>query len=175
VLLAPGRVFATILDGMGVLPRDVEELLDAALVAELTVLDKRGEPISYPLIPLYDGEKIFMTSSILFSRKLEHIKGNPRVSVSITDPVAAQVEPFRRATIQGDAIIVEDDLHAGWERLLPLWTKKEPIIGDLVKKRFAMPLFWERSVIEITPRRVLLWAGGETTSAPDVFTVRQAA
>jgi nitroimidazol reductase NimA-like FMN-containing flavoprotein (pyridoxamine 5'-phosphate oxidase superfamily) len=160
---------------MGVLPREVEELLDAALVAELTVLDRRGEPISYPLIPLYDGEKIFMTSSILFSKKLEHIKRNPRVSVGITDPIAAAVEPFRRATIQGDAVIVEDDLHAGWERLLPLWIKKEPVISSLVKKRFAMPLFWERSVIEITPRRVLLWSTGETSSAPAVFTVRQAA
>jgi nitroimidazol reductase NimA-like FMN-containing flavoprotein (pyridoxamine 5'-phosphate oxidase superfamily) len=160
---------------MGVLPREVEELLDAALVAELTVLDRRGQPISYPLIPLYDGQTIFMTSSILFSKKLEHIKGNPHVSVAITDPVAAAVEPFRRATIQGDAVIVEDDLHEGWERLLPLWTKKEPIIRDLVKKRFAMPLFWERSVIEITPRRVLLWPTGETTSPPDVFTLDEAA
>jgi general stress protein 26 len=160
---------------MGVLPDAVEELLDVALVAELTVLDQRGEPISYPLIPLYDGAKIFMTSSILFSKKLEHIKRNPHVSVSITDPVAAPVEPFRRATIQGDAVIVEDDLHAGWERLLPLWTKKEPIITGLVKKRFAMPLFWERSVIEITPRRAFLWATGETTSQPEVFTLETAA
>lgn len=160
---------------MGVLPPSVEELLDAALVAELTVLDGRGQPISYPLIPLYDGNKIFMTSSILFSKKLEHIKLNPRVSVSISDPVAAQVEPFRRATIQGDAVVVEDDLHAGWERVLPLWTKKEPIVSGLVKKRFAMPLFWERSVIEITPRRVLLWSTGETTSQPEIFTVQAAA
>ncbi|MEA2507898.1 MAG: hypothetical protein QOH48_2516 [Actinomycetota bacterium] len=160
---------------MGVLPREVEELLDAALVAELTVLDQRGEPVSYPLIPLYDGQKIYMTSSVLFSKKLEHIKRNPHVSVGITDPVAAAVEPFRCVTIQGDAVIVEDDLHSGWERLLPLWTKKEPIISSLVKKRFAMPLFWERSVIEITPRRALLWATGETTSQPEVFTLDEAA
>ena len=165
----------TILDAMGVLPREVEELLDAALVAELTVLDGQGEPVSYPLIPLYDGEKIYMTSSVLFSKKLEHIKGNPRVSVSITDPIAAAVEPFRYVTIQGDAVIVEDDLHAGWERLLPLWTKKEPIISSLVKKRFAMPLFWERSVIEITPRRALVWASDETASPPDIFNVGEAA
>jgi nitroimidazol reductase NimA-like FMN-containing flavoprotein (pyridoxamine 5'-phosphate oxidase superfamily) len=160
---------------MGVLPGAVEELLDAALVAELTVLDHNSQPISYPLIPLYDGSKIFMTSSILFSKKLEHIKKNPHVSVSISDPVAAVVDPFRRATIQGDAVIVEDDLHAGWERLLPLWTKKEPIITSLVKKRFAMPLFWERSVIEITPRRVLLWSTGETTAEPEIFVPGQAA
>jgi len=154
---------------MGLLPEPVEELLGAALVSELTVVDPRGRPVTYPLIPLYDGERIYMTSSVLFSKKLEHIKANPRVSVTITDPLATPVEAFSRATIQGDARIVEDDLHSGWERLLPLWTEKEPVISKLVKMRFAMPLFWERSIIEIVPRRVLWWPEGKTDREPQVF------
>ena len=154
---------------MGALPEAIEELLNAALVAELTVINDGGRPVSYPLIPLYDGERIYMTSSVLFSKKLEHIKRNERVSVTITDPVGAPIEPFRRATIQGDAVVIEDDLHHGWERVLPLWTAKEPIITDLVKKRFAMPLFWERAIIEITPKRALLWPTGDTEREPEVF------
>ncbi len=155
---------------MSTLPKEVEELLQAALVAELTVLDASGKPVTYPLIPLYDGKRIYMHSSVLFSKKLEHMKRNPRVSVTITDQVAAPVEPFRRATIQGDARVLEDDLHSGWEeKILPLWTEKEPLIGKLVKQRFAMPLFWERAVIEITPRRVLLWPNGHTEQNPQVF------
>lgn len=157
------------------LPDPVEELLGAALVSELTVIDPRGRPVTYPLIPLYDGKRIYMTSSVLFSKKLEHIKSNPRVSVTITDPVATPVERFSRATIQGDALIVEDDLHSGWEKLLPLWTEKEPVISKLVKMRFAMPLFWERSVIEIVPRRVLWWPEGKTDKDPQVFELEGAA
>ncbi len=161
---------------MGVLPQEVEELLDAALVAELTVIDQKGRPVTYPLIPLYDGNLIYMTSSVLFSKKLEHMKKNPRVSVTITDPIAAAVEPFRRATIQGDARIVEEDLHSGWEgHVGQLWIAKEPIIKDLIKKRFAMPLFWERSIIEITPRRGLVWQEGRTDQPPQTFTVEVAA
>ena len=137
-------------------------------MSELTVLNSRGEPVTYPLIPLYDGHHIFMTSSVLFSKKLEHIKSNPKVSVTVTDPVAAQVEPFHRVTVQGNARVIEDDFHSGWETVLPLWEAKEPIIKDLVKKRFAMPLFWERSVIEITPIRVILWREGRTDAAPEV-------
>jgi hypothetical protein len=156
---------------MGLLPKPVEELLEVALVAELTVIDPSGRPVTYPLIPLYDGQFIYMTSSVLFSKKLEHIKKNPHVAVTITDPIAAPVDPFRRATIQGDARVIEEDLHSGWERLLPLWTAKEPIISDLVKKRFAMPLFWERSIIEITPRRGFLWNDGHTNHEPEIFTV----
>ncbi|MDP9069341.1 MAG: pyridoxamine 5'-phosphate oxidase family protein [Actinomycetota bacterium] len=161
---------------MGVLPQEVEELLNAALVAELTVVDPKGRPVTYPLIPLYDGNLIYMTSSVLFSRKLEHMKKNPRVSLTITDPVAAAVEPFRRATIQGDARIIEDDLHSGWEgRIGDLWIAKEPIIKDLIKKRFAMPLFWERSIIEVTPRRGLIWRDGRTDLPPQTFTAEVAA
>ena len=161
---------------MGILPEPVEELLNAALVSELTVIDPQGRPVTYPLIPLYDGERIYMTSSVLFSRKLEHIKSNPRVSVTITDPAAAAaVEPFRRATIQGDARVVEEDLHSGWERVLPLWAAKEPIINDLIKKRFAMPLFWERAIIEIAPRRGFLWVDGDTSGAPETFEAGAAA
>jgi general stress protein 26 len=161
---------------MGRLPADVEELLNAALVSELTVLDEAGIPVTYPLIPLYDGEKIYMTSSVLFSKKLEHIKRNPRVSVTITDLVGAKVEPFNRATIQGEARVIDDDLHSGWERdVLSLWAAKEPIINKLVKQRFAMPLFWERAIIEITPKRVFLWPGGSTDREPRSFDVEAAA
>ena len=48
-------------------------------------------------------------------------------------------------------MVVEDDLHAGWETLLPLWRAKEPVIDSFVKKRFGIPLFFERSIIQITP------------------------
>jgi hypothetical protein len=151
-------------------------LLETALVAELTVIDPRGRPVTHPLIPLYDGRRILMTSSVLFSRKLDHIKANPRVSVAITDPIAVDVTPFRRATIQGDAGVVDEDLHAGWERtVLPLWRKKEPAIDFFLGKRVALPLFFERAIIEIAPRRVYLWEGGETGREPRVFQLEGAA
>lgn len=145
---------------MGALPEEVERVLDAALVAELSVVNPAGRVVTYPLIPLYDGERIFMTSSVLFSRKLEHIKANPKVAVSVTDPVATPVDDPLRITVQGDARIVEDDLHAGWMALLPLWEAKEPVIRKFVRQRFGIPLFFERSIIEITPRRVLVWPDG---------------
>ena len=152
---------------MGTLPEPVEALLEAALVAELTVVDGRGRPVTYPLIPLYDGERIYMTSSTLFSRKLEHVKANPKVAVSITDPIAVGGRTDR-ATIQGDARVIEEDPHGGWERILPIWEAKEPAIVAFLKERVALPLFFERALIEITPRRALYWAGGDAAAAPVV-------
>ncbi len=155
---------------MGVLPEPVEELLNTALVGELTVIDDRGRPVTHPLIPLYDGELIYLTSSVLFSRKLEYIKANPKVSLSITDPAAVSVERFRRATIQGDAVVDDTDLHSGWEKkVLPMWRLKEPGIDFFLGKRVALPLFFERGIIEIRPRRAFLWEDGRTDVAPQVF------
>ncbi|MGZ8697268.1 MAG: hypothetical protein ACXWZ1_07905 [Gaiellaceae bacterium] len=159
---------------MGVLPDPVEALLESALVCEFTVVDPAGLPVTHPLIPLYDGELIYLTSSILFSKKLEHVKANPRVSLSISDPVAVDVERFARATNQGDATVDDSDLHAGWERVLPLWRKKEPAIDMFLGKRVALPLFFERAVIEIRPRRAFFWEDGRTDRAPEVFELAEA-
>jgi len=151
---------------MGWLPDPVERLLEVALVGELTVIGRNGRPIMHPLIPLYDGEKVYLHSSTLFSKKLEHIKRDPHVALALTDPVAMKGNPDR-ATIQGLARIIEDDPHKDWERLiLGLWRAKEPAIDDFLKARVALPLFFERAVIEITPERCLFWADGETDRAP---------
>jgi general stress protein 26 len=150
---------------MATVPDTVARLLEAALVGELTAIDGHGRPVTYPLIPLWDGDKIYLTSSALFSRKLEHIRVNPRVSLSITDPVAVG-GATDRATIQGDARIIEEDPHGGWERLLPIWERKEPSIVYFLKARVALPLFFERALIEITPRRVFYWSDGDAASVP---------
>ena len=159
---------------MGWLPEPVERLLQVALVGELTVVGKNARPVTHPLIPLYDGEKVYLHSSTLFSKKLEHIKRDSRVALALTDPVAMKGNPDR-ATIQGVARVIDDDPHSEWEGLiLDLWQRKEPSINDFLKARVALPLFFERAVIEITPERCLYWAGGDTRSAPAVTSAPRA-
>jgi len=55
--------------------------------------------------------------------------------------------------------------------LLPIWERKEPSIVYFLKQRVALPLFFERALIEITPRRVLYWPDGSSGRAPVVTTV----
>ena len=148
------------------LPEPVERLLNVALVGELTVVGTGGRPITHPLIPLYHEGQIYMHSSTLFSKKLEHIKRDPRVSLSLSDPVATKGNTDR-ATIQGTARLIEDDPHSDWQGLiLRLWRLKEPSIDDFLKVRVALPLFFERAVIEISPERCLYWPEGRTDRAP---------
>jgi general stress protein 26 len=157
---------------VGALPTPVEKALNAALVCEFTVVNEAGRPITHPMIPLYDGQRIYLHSSILFSKKLEHIRANPKVSLAITDQGATHGEPLDlRVTIQGDATVHDEDPHRTWERILPLWIAKEPMVEKFYKMRVALPLFWERGLIEVTPRRVFVWHGGRTDRPPQVHEV----
>ena len=42
------------------IPERIERILDGALVCEFTVISRVGHPISHPMIPLYDGEKLYL-------------------------------------------------------------------------------------------------------------------
>ncbi len=152
---------------MPAFPYPVARLIDAALVGELTVIGADDRPITYPMIPLLWGERIFMTSSALDSAKVAHIKANPRVSFSVTNPDAIGTY-VGRVTIQCDAKVAEDDLHAGWERLLDNWKRKDPSVVGLLKSRLGFPLIFERVLIELTPRRTWFWPDGRTDRAPQV-------
>jgi nitroimidazol reductase NimA-like FMN-containing flavoprotein (pyridoxamine 5'-phosphate oxidase superfamily) len=156
------------------LPLEVREVLEKALVCEFTAISPSGRPITHPLLPLFDSEdgRLFVTSSVLFSKKLDHIKRNPKVSALFSNRAGIQVSPYRVLLVKGDARVGEEDIHHGWERLLPLWRKKEPYIDNFVKMRYALPLFWERSIIEVAPIKTYSWPQGDTDRQPDVYVAR---
>lgn len=153
------------------LPEQVEDVMENALVSVLTCVDNRGRPVSHPMLPLYDrgSGKLYFTSSVLFSKKLEHIKRDPRVSVLFSNKKYIRSRVFHVVLVKGDARVVEDDVHHGWERLVPLWRRKEPYIDQYLRQRIAIPLFWERAIIEVSPVKVYVWEGGDTSRAPRVY------
>ena len=151
----------------------IVETLENALICEFTVISPTGRPITHPLLPLYDSEqsRLYVTSSVLFSKKLDHIKKNPKVSALFSNREGMRVSPYRTVLVKGKAKVAEEDVHHGWEKLLPLWRKKEPFIDNFVKIRYALPLFWDRSIIEIEPSKLYLWPRGETDNPPKIFEV----
>ncbi|HEY1167480.1 MAG TPA: pyridoxamine 5'-phosphate oxidase family protein [Candidatus Limnocylindrales bacterium] len=159
---------------MRALPYPIARLIDAARVGELTVIGPDGSPITYPMVPLLWGDRIFMTSSVLDSTKIAHIKANPRVSFSVTNPEGLGTFTGK-VTVQCDARVAEDDLHAGWERLLRDWTRKDPSTVALLKARLGFPLVFERALIELTPRRTWFWPDGRTDQPPQITVVAEVA
>ena len=155
------------------LPYSISEVFENALVCEFTVVSLSGRPVTHPLLPLYDSQegRLYVTSSVLFSKKLDHIKRNPKVAALFSNKAGLRVSPYRIILVKGVAKVGEEDIHHGWERLLPLWRKKEPYIDTYVKMRYALPLFWERSVVEIAPTKIYAWPNGDADNPPTVYEV----
>ncbi len=151
---------------MAAMPAPVAALLDAALVAELTVVDGARPARHLPAHPAVRRRADLHDVVELFCRKLEHIKANPKVSrVDHRSgrgrrPARPGHDPGRRPGHRG-----RPARRLG--ALLPIWEAKEPSSSRFLKERFALPLFFERALIEITPRRVLYWAT-VTATAPVV-------
>ena len=68
---------------------------------------------------------------------------------------------------------VDADVRAGRVgSLFNLWGREAVREAQRIaveETRLGIPLFFERSLIEITPRRVLYWADGASTTAPAVM------
>ncbi|MCS6768948.1 MAG: pyridoxamine 5'-phosphate oxidase family protein [Candidatus Caldarchaeum sp.] len=145
-----------------------EKIMENALVSALSVASPKGQVSTHPMLPLYSRErkKLYFTSSILFSRKVEHIKTNPKVGVLFSGRQFINTPSYAAVHVKGDAKIYEENLNNGWMWLLDLWTRKEPYIGAYIKQRLALPLFWERIIIEVTPREILLWDDGDVSKQP---------
>ncbi|MCS7142772.1 MAG: pyridoxamine 5'-phosphate oxidase family protein [Aigarchaeota archaeon] len=147
---------------------EVEEVMRQSLVCILTFTNEKGEPVSHPMLPLYDKElkRLYFTSSVLFSKKLEDIKRNGNVSVLFQGRSFVKAEKYHAVTLKGSARVEDEEFSERWMRLLPLWREKEPYIDAYLKRRVALPLFWERAVIEITPREYVVWVDGDLSRPP---------
>ncbi len=145
-----------------------EEIMENALVSALSLVTPAGDIVTHPMLPLYSRErkKLYMTSSILFSKKIEHIKKNPKVGVLFSGRQFIKTPHYKAVHVKGDAKVYEEDLHNGWGWLIDLWKKKEPYIEAYIKQRMEMPLFWERIVIEIEPKEILVWDEGDVSKQP---------
>jgi general stress protein 26 len=145
-----------------------ETIMENALVSYLSVVTPSGDVLTSPMLPLYSRERkrLYMTSSILFSKKIDYIRKNPRVGVLFSGSQYIKAPFYAAVHVKGDAKVYEEDLHNGWMWLVDLWRRKEPYIDAFLKQRVALPLFWERAVIEITPREILLWENGDVQREP---------
>lgn len=148
-----------------------ENVMENSLVAALSVVTPLGHVSTHPMLPLYSRErkKLYLTSSVLFSKKVEYIKKNPKVGVLFSGRQFIKTPAYAVVHVKGDAKVYEDNLHEGWQWLVDLWRKKEPYIESFIKQRVALPLFWERIVIEITPREILVWDEGDVSSEPRMW------
>ncbi|MEK6919555.1 MAG: pyridoxamine 5'-phosphate oxidase family protein [Thermoproteota archaeon] len=150
-------------------PGWVRDVFERYLTCEFTTV-ANGKPVTFPLLYFYDGDsgKFTVTSSILFSKKIEHMKKNPKVSMLFSNSEGSGIEKHG-ILVQGIALCDDSDLDHGWERFLPYWRKKEPYIDAFLAEREKFGWFWKRIVIQVEPKKIMAWKNGNTDEAPEVY------
>ncbi len=126
--------------------------------------------MTFPLLYFYESNtgKFAVTSSILFSKKIEHMKKNPKVSLLFSNPDGSRMGKHT-VLVQGVARCDGSDLEHGWEKWLPYWRKKEPYIDAFLAEREKFSWFWKRIVVEVQPEKVLAWKDGNIERPPETY------
>ncbi len=88
----------------------IKDVFEHYLICEFTTISD-GKPITFPLLYFYDPTTgIFsVTSSILFSRKIEHMKKNSKVSLLFSNPEGSGIGKHA-VLVQGIAKCEDADL-----------------------------------------------------------------
>ena len=147
----------------------VRDVFERYLICEFTTIGG-GRPVTFPMLHFYDPESgnFAVTSSILFSKKVELIKKNSKVSMLFSNPEGSGIGKHA-VLVQGIARCEDSDLDHGWERYLPYWRKKEPYIDAFLAEREKFGWFWKRIVIQVEPRKITAWKNGNLESTPEVY------
>ena len=133
-------------------PQELDAFLQQALVASLSYLSDDGYPASVPLWYDWDGLAFWLVPSPA-AEWAEHVRRNPRVSLSISE----SVPPLRRVLARGPIAAVDDPDASQWRsvegRLAARYARLHPS-RLLAGRRLA-----ERTLLRLVPQQLIAWRG----------------
>jgi hypothetical protein len=154
------------------LPIDVQRVFASFLTTELTTVDTRGQPITWPVTPFYRaGDNcIDVTTALGFPKKARDAGRNPMVSLLFSDPTGSGIERAPMVLVQGIAEVDESNLDANRERYVRESTEKrlaQAAPPDAVQRRFGW--YFNRIYMHVRPERVYVWPGADPTREPELL------
>lgn len=160
------------------LPREIQEVFERFITTELTTLDSRGQPITWPVTPYYSpgDSTIDVTTGVGYPKKAEDARRNPQVSLLFSDPTGSGIESGIRVLVQGTAQVDDRDLKANRERYRRESVQKLPGTKKLLPPKPVEGLFswyFERIYVNVRPERVFVWPSGDFSSPPTVHGAHQ--
>jgi hypothetical protein len=156
------------------LPPDVQQVFEAFVTTELTTLDRRGQPITWPVTPYYraGGECIDVTTGLGYPKKANDAERNSKVALLFSDPTGSGLQRAPMVLVQGTAAVDDHDLEANRERYvreaaekLPETSKQLPPEG---MQRF-FDWYFKRIYIHVRPERVYVWPDGSPEREPELL------
>ncbi|MFL5910975.1 MAG: pyridoxamine 5'-phosphate oxidase family protein [Gaiellaceae bacterium] len=156
------------------LPEEVQQVFDRFITTEFTTVDKRGQPITWPVTPYYSpGDPcIDVTTGLGYPKKAKDAASNPKVALLFSDPTGSGLTGPPMVLVQGTADVDDRDLTANRDRYsresaekLPAAAARQP--PDFLKERFGW--YYKRIYVHVRPERVYMWPDGDASAAPQLL------
>src|SRR3954451_13180102 len=126
------------------LPDEVQQVFDRFVTTEFTTVDRRGQPITWPVNPYYSpGDPcIDLTTGLGYPKKAADAAANEKVSLLFSDPTGSGLSRPPMVLVQGMADVDDRDLDANRDRYARESAEKLPATAgmhppDFLKKRFS--------------------------------------
>ncbi|HEY7092994.1 MAG TPA: pyridoxamine 5'-phosphate oxidase family protein [Ktedonobacterales bacterium] len=162
------------------LPEEVAAVLHAYYTCEVTTVNGKGQPMTWPALAYYDeaiGE-IFFSVSIAFPVKAQNARKRPQVSLLYSDPTGSGLDQPPAVLVQGDATVAEIlEMTPHVSALNKLARQRQPDSGrfqasNLSRRLFSWYLF-KRIGITVRPRRLTVWPNRDFSQTPTVIEVAE--
>jgi hypothetical protein len=155
------------------LPPEVRDTFERYVTCELTTVDARKQPITWPVTPYYTqgGQTIDVTTGVGYPKKADDARHHPSISLLFSDPTGSGVEGGPRVLVQGTATVDDEDLKANADRYMSESGVKLPATKKMHPPKPIRPMFnwyYARIYIKVRPERVFVWPEGNLTEEPIV-------
>jgi hypothetical protein len=156
------------------LPADVQAVFDRFITTELTTVDRRGQPITWPVIPYYmpGAPCIDVTTGLGYPKKANDARANPLVSMLFSEPLGSGIADPPMVLVQGSAEVDDRDLEANRVRYERESLEKLPETASLhPPDRVKRMLSWHytRIYVHVRPERVYVWPHGDIAAEPELY------
>ncbi|MCY3410617.1 MAG: pyridoxamine 5'-phosphate oxidase family protein [Candidatus Heimdallarchaeota archaeon] len=135
--------------------QDVRDIIQSHHLADLVTKGTEFPNISTVHYFFHDGV-ILLTSSIMFSERLQNIKNCSDIGLLIS-------KEGKQISIQGKAQILDSSLEEGWKKFENDWFAKD-VFSSKLREETHIPIFWKRVVIHILPEVIRYRDSEETTT-----------
>src|SRR4051794_349745 len=155
------------------LPDEVQAVFRRFVTTEFTTVDRKGQPITWPVTPYYQpgGPSIDVSTGLGYPKKANDAAAHPQVSLLFSEPNGSGLERPPMVLVQGIAE-VNDDIEANAARYareakakVPAFTRMFPPPG--LGRFFTW--YTARVYVHVRPERLYVWSGGDATSEPQLF------
>jgi len=155
------------------LPTGVQDAFDRFITCELTTVDARKQPITWPVTPFYEpgGPTIDVTTGLGYPKKADDARAHPSVALLFSDPTGSGLDTQMKVLVQGTASIDDEDLKGNAARYIRESGDKLPATKKMHPPKPLRPAFnfyYARIYIKVRPERIFLWPGGNLADEPEI-------